>query len=202
MKLRLQKNPPGNTINSARGFTLTEIAIVLGISGLVLGAIWSASANVYSSNNAQITHQNMLNVVQAYRSFYGPNLITGTDWTDITCLGVNAGFFPSSTTKSGTTCITGNGATYPNASPSSYSSYLQVWSHTFNQGIIIGAFGLSRGLCAQLASNIGTGSDVVWYNIDESASAYSATTPLTSTAGAAACNKSGDINYLYIMFKK
>ena len=37
-----------------RGFTLTEIAIVLGIVGLILGAIWVAAAAVY--NNLRVSH--------------------------------------------------------------------------------------------------------------------------------------------------
>jgi prepilin-type N-terminal cleavage/methylation domain-containing protein len=59
-----------------RGFTLTEIAIVLGIVGLILGAIWVAAAAVY--NNLRIAHANteVLQIAQAIRSLYAT---TGTD---------------------------------------------------------------------------------------------------------------------------
>jgi prepilin-type N-terminal cleavage/methylation domain-containing protein len=58
-----------------RGFTLTEIAIVLGIVGLILGAIWVAAAAVY--NNLRTSHANteVLQIAQAVRSLYAT---TGT----------------------------------------------------------------------------------------------------------------------------
>src|ERR1700761_3284035 len=53
-----------------RGFTLTEIAIVLGIVGLILGAIWVAAAAVY--NNLRTSHANtqMLQTALAIRTLY------------------------------------------------------------------------------------------------------------------------------------
>jgi prepilin-type N-terminal cleavage/methylation domain-containing protein len=35
------------TIHKRRGFTLTEIAIVLGVIGMIIGAIWQAAASAY-----------------------------------------------------------------------------------------------------------------------------------------------------------
>ena len=56
-----------------RGFTLTEIAIVLGIVGLILGAIWVAAAAVY--NNLRVSHANteVLQIAQAVRALYATN---------------------------------------------------------------------------------------------------------------------------------
>ena len=53
-----------------KGFTLTEIAIVLGIIGLILGAIWTAAAAVY--NNQRVAHANtaILQLVQGIRTLY------------------------------------------------------------------------------------------------------------------------------------
>jgi prepilin-type N-terminal cleavage/methylation domain-containing protein len=70
-----------------RGFTLTEIAIVLGIIGLILGAIWVAAAAVY--NNLRVAHANteVLQIAQGIRTLYattgsitgGPTEATFTD---------------------------------------------------------------------------------------------------------------------------
>lgn len=55
---------------SMRGFTLTEAAIVLGIVGLILGAIWVAAAAVY--NNLRVTSgsNQLLQITQAIRSIH------------------------------------------------------------------------------------------------------------------------------------
>ena len=51
-----------------KGFTLTEIAIVLGIIGLILGAVWSAATSVYSSQSASAFSQTMALYIAAVRS--------------------------------------------------------------------------------------------------------------------------------------
>src|ERR1700722_3675736 len=53
-----------------RGFTLTEIAIVLGIIGLILGAIWGAASAVYSNKKTADAEQGIIATVQAVRSLF------------------------------------------------------------------------------------------------------------------------------------
>ena len=51
-----------------RGFTLTEIAIVLGIIGTILGAIWTASARVTHANKVTKLVTEILAISEAVRS--------------------------------------------------------------------------------------------------------------------------------------
>jgi prepilin-type N-terminal cleavage/methylation domain-containing protein len=79
-----------------KGFTLTEIAIVLGIIGLILGAIWTAAASVYA--NQRLTHTNtaILGVAQGIRSLYSTSSSTGyAAATLITPAMVSAGIIPT-----------------------------------------------------------------------------------------------------------
>lgn len=90
--------PPREIVRRAggrRGFTLTEIAIVLGIAGLVLGAIWTAAANVYMNKRTALITQQTIEFVSNYRKLYGPRGAGVASWTCVTPLGVKAGYFPS-----------------------------------------------------------------------------------------------------------
>jgi prepilin-type N-terminal cleavage/methylation domain-containing protein len=68
MRKRLVGQPAGRDEN--RGFTLTEIAIVLGIVGLILGAIWVAAAAVYNNLRTSKATTELLTVVQNVRAMY------------------------------------------------------------------------------------------------------------------------------------
>jgi len=57
-------------MRSQKGFTLTEIAIVLGIMGLILGAIWTAASAVYSNRRSEEAQIAVLQAVQAVRVLY------------------------------------------------------------------------------------------------------------------------------------
>lgn len=105
-----------------RGFTLTEIAIVLGIIGLILGAIWVAAAAVY--NNLRVSKANtaVLQIAQGVRSLYATsNNIGGNPFAaDLTPVMVNAGVIPSdlingaganSVWPGGITAVSANAAT-------------------------------------------------------------------------------------------
>ena len=58
---------------SKKGFTLTEIAIVLGIIGLILGAVWTAASGVYASANSTKVARSLGQYVIAVRSYCNNN---------------------------------------------------------------------------------------------------------------------------------
>ena len=75
-----------------KGFTLTEAAIVLGILGLVLGAIWAAAGSVYNNNRVQTTLTQVLTIVNSIRSSYGTYSAIPSDLTAV--LAAKAGMVP------------------------------------------------------------------------------------------------------------
>ncbi|MDR3425278.1 MAG: prepilin-type N-terminal cleavage/methylation domain-containing protein [Alphaproteobacteria bacterium] len=79
-----------------KGFTLTEIAIVLGIMGLILGAIWTAASSVYT--NMRTTHADtaVMQIVQGTRALFASSQTTGYGAaTNITTQLVSAGTIPT-----------------------------------------------------------------------------------------------------------
>jgi prepilin-type N-terminal cleavage/methylation domain-containing protein len=104
-----------------RGFTLTEIAIVLGIIGLILGAIWGAASAVYSNKHIADSEQAITAAAQAVRSMYanqtggfaagGSILVPGmlnTSWVNSS--GAYSNPFAVTTTANSWTYITSGGA--------------------------------------------------------------------------------------------
>lgn len=53
-----------------RGFTLTELAIVLLIAGSIIGLIWAAGAGAWENYRAHRTMQQVLTLVQNVRDYY------------------------------------------------------------------------------------------------------------------------------------
>lgn len=76
-----------------KGFTLTEIAIVLGIVGLILGAIWVAAAGVYNNQKINRANTEILTILQSVRSLYASSGAVGSD-TEITNSLCQANVFP------------------------------------------------------------------------------------------------------------
>lgn len=74
------------------GFTLTEAAIVLGIVGLILGAIWVAAASVYNNLRVSRATEELLQSVQSIRSLYATQSVV--DFTNEVAL-ISAGVFPN-----------------------------------------------------------------------------------------------------------
>ena len=69
-----------------RAFTLTEMAIVLGVVGLILAAIWSAASSVSDNNKIKRSQEQILQIVTNMRSLYATQQTfpPGTAHVDIT----------------------------------------------------------------------------------------------------------------------
>jgi prepilin-type N-terminal cleavage/methylation domain-containing protein len=97
-----------------RGFTLTEIAIVLGIIGLILGAIWVAAAAVYTNMRTSKTTTELLDIVQNMRAMYATSGVVDptADMTFASGLQaakaltyIQGGIFPADTINAGGTGV-------------------------------------------------------------------------------------------------
>ena len=85
-----------------RGFTLTEVAIVLGIIGLILGAIWVAASAVYTNMRTQTANTELLQITQAVRSMYATSAeISQTADMPTSSAYIQGGVFPSSALNTG-----------------------------------------------------------------------------------------------------
>ena len=74
---------------SKKGFTLTEIAIVLGIIGLILGSVWAAASSVYKNMKISDTERAITSTAQSVRSMFAASGTTGQgSATEITAPGM------------------------------------------------------------------------------------------------------------------
>jgi len=90
-----------------KGFTLVEIAIVLGIIGLILGAVWTAASSVYANQRNTNANTAILTIAQGIRTLEATSSTVGTAG-DLTSSMITAGVIPGNLV-SGTTAI----APYP-----------------------------------------------------------------------------------------
>jgi prepilin-type N-terminal cleavage/methylation domain-containing protein len=189
-----------------RGFTLTELAVVLGVIGTVLAAIWVASGRVSAGNKAQRAVAQVLSIVGNYRTLYAQHGVDDpTNFDDITCTGVNAGFFPNDMLQTGTTCVTGTTTTYPSGpwGTATQGQYVQVEVNQTYSGVAVTYAGLTQAACNNLADAISTAPDAIYENINgtnQYLSPFTTNTPYTTSQINGDCT-AGNNDFVQVMFK-
>lgn len=170
---------------SFRGFTLTEAAIVLGIVGLILGAIWVAAASVYDNLRVSTTSNQLLQIVQSIRSMHATQNTIDPNITAI--LVAQAGGIPNDmVTRSAAGAVTAVRDVWAgnvSIDDATYTVAQDSFSVTFSA--------VPQGACADLlVRNTGSGRDS---GIVGAGNAVSTTTtfPLTLTQAVAACSVTG-----------
>jgi prepilin-type N-terminal cleavage/methylation domain-containing protein len=145
----------GLLFKSRAGFTLTELAIVLGIMGVILSAIWVAASRVSSANKVQKTSGQILAIESGYQSLYAQRGIDTPQCFGIsgpiTCMGQSAGVFPADMIPSGASCNQGDTTTWPH---SPWGGLVWADACQSNNTVVISYFNLSPAACASLAASV------------------------------------------------
>ncbi|MDD5587330.1 MAG: prepilin-type N-terminal cleavage/methylation domain-containing protein [Alphaproteobacteria bacterium] len=90
-----------------RGFTLTEAAIVLGVAGMVLGAIWVAASQVYKNHRVGKVVQQITTLSQNIKSYYATSRPFASTGMSLSLELFNAGLIPSDMTPHGGNAASG-----------------------------------------------------------------------------------------------
>lgn len=133
-----------NRRGKLRAFTLTEMAIVLGIIGIILGAIWVAASAVYENNRTARARAQVMQIVNAFKSIYGGKRVNIADWTDLTALAINNGFVPQE-------MVNGSTAVGPWS-----GSVVTIYSNQSWNGIVVYYNNLAQTACNHFANAVGT----------------------------------------------
>ncbi len=140
-----------------RGFTLTEIAIVLGIMGLILGAIWAAAAAVYGSQRMNNASNQIAQIVQSVRKVYSTANTISPANVNITGDLILAGQVPTSMLRSGNPAYTAGGNTfavnYLNGPFPNGRTGISVT--TDGNGFVISMSQVTRANCISLLTSVG-----------------------------------------------
>jgi len=125
-----------------RAFTLTELSIVLGVIGLVLGGIWVAAGQAYNAQKATKAAGQVQQILAGYRKMFGNRRVdTGAGvMVNVTQIGINAGYFPSD-------MVDGGVVTSPWGNP------VVVWGLQDSNGIFISYYSIPQSACIALASS-------------------------------------------------
>ena len=137
-----------------RGFSLLEIAIVLGVAGVIMSGVWAAASHITDAQRLSRATQEVAQIVSGFRQMYSKRGIddvpNAQGWAETTCKGVNAGYFPSEMMNTAACDPSNRAATYPiGAWPTSYVSTAVEPS---TRSIIVTYWNLPQNGCIALAN--------------------------------------------------
>jgi prepilin-type N-terminal cleavage/methylation domain-containing protein len=176
---------------SRRGFTLTEIAMVLSVMGIILGGIWAVAGAVYDNNHIKTATQQFMTISANWKSAFSSRRVDIADNTNITTMSINNNFLPADMITSPTTAV------------NPWNGGVNILSSQTDNGIIISYSGLNQSACVRLANAL-SNTSIIWQEINTN-SQY---TPGSITGGgntlwslstiAGYCN--GDSNSVSVMY--
>jgi prepilin-type N-terminal cleavage/methylation domain-containing protein len=195
---------PETSTRRRRGFTLTEIAIVLGIMGLILGAIWVAASSVYTNMRVSTTTRDVISMSQGIRNLYANQGVmdgglAGPPYTSL----INTGVVPNDITTTAGSLVDAWGGTVTFTPATTIS--------TAGDSFVIDLAGVPESGCVGLltdSSTKSTGSGITGLAAGTtlyskgladvgSTTSYTATTAVGSTACGAGAGASVHVGYLF-----
>lgn len=188
---------PDSAISSRkRGFTLTEIAIVLGIIGLILGAIWVAASSVYNNMRVSRASQELLQVAQQVRAMYSTQTTMDAGVTTTTF--IQAGVFPGDMLDNGTASTQANNPWRAATTIAPATSSGGVAGDSFS----IAFAGVPQSACiTMLTSSTGTGRDQSMIGAGVGTVAVSNNFAAVNASSAATACASTTSNTVYFAFR-
>ena len=185
-----------NRRSETRGFTLTEIAIVLGIIGIILAAIWVAASSVYNNQRIGKANTELLALAQNIRAMNSGGLTVDPNATTATY--ITAAIPPTDMV---------NGATL--SSPWTTAVTLgPAFSNSANDSFYVGFASIPQGPCGQfVAMTTGSGRDSALQAVQNGAPSNAGTnaastfpmTVSTAVSGTGVC--SAATNTVYWVFR-
>ena len=209
-----------------RGVTLIELALVLGVAGLIIGGIWAAASVAHEARKVNETVDQVRQIVENIRTRYlTANQIPPQDFTNFTQTVAAANVFPAETwltpgdpagcsgatpcyfyhpfesDGTGSTC---NGGTYCVGSAAALLGNVQG---NANSGFVLLLRSLPQAVCVKLASHFldvwdGIGVTGMGFNNGDAALPGTSFWPNPPTAVQVQGNcAAGNANSLYIAFR-
>jgi len=184
-----------------RGFTLTEVAIVLGVMGIVMAALWTIFSTVSANQKVVIAVQEASFIAENYRGLYGHRGIEEKVGaiTPVTCLGVADGFFPPTMVNPAVVCVdapVGDPTTWPKHP---WGDAVGVSVIPAEQSIQVGFNNLPLAACVQLATQIPDSATI--FNVAlPSTIVHPPITPTVAVAGCVPIVAGGPLN-LQILYR-
>ena len=141
--------------HTIKGFTLTELAIVFGVMGLILGAVWVAGNNARDNRKVSLAVNEIITIVHNIREMYAErSSFSGLPVdSEVSGLLMNAGVFPAEMINTSTGS--------PVINPWGGGTLLWVNHGGINNSFWVSMYNLTRRGCTDIATALGTNGAVV-----------------------------------------